>query len=90
MTKPQLTRIQQGAVGEIVSVSVGVMNVYEDSPGVIVATLSIHDPSTKREEDIKVKLGDVVTLGQARYRVVEVAAGSGQNRGHVALAAESP
>jgi hypothetical protein len=51
---------------------VGVMNVWEDQPGAVVAQLSVYDPVSGTDDDIRVRVGDEIAVGSKRYRVVEM------------------
>ena len=83
-------RLQQGTSHELAARRVGVMSVYEDRPGVIVAQLAINDPATNQTQQVEVKAHDDIAIGAAHYRVVEVVAGSGGNRGWLSLAPVTP
>lgn len=83
-------RLQQGTSADLASRRVGVMNVYEDQPGVMVAQLAINDPATGQTQQVEVKVHDDVAIGTAHYRVVQIAAASGGNRGWLSLAPVTP
>ena len=96
MTKPPQpdrsdpVRLQQGSSHDVASRRIGVMSVYEDLPGVIVAQLAINDPATNQTQQLEVKTNDKITIGAAQYRVVQVVAGSGGNRGWLSIAPVMP
>lgn len=83
-------RLQQGTSADLASRRVGVMSVYEDQPGVLVAQLAINDPATGQTQQVEVKAHDDVAIGAAHYRVVQIAAASGGNRGWLSLAPVTP
>jgi hypothetical protein len=87
---PDTVRLQQGTSHDLASRRVGVMSVYEDKPGVVVAQLAINDPATNQTQQIEVKAHDDVAIGAAHYRVVQIVAGSGGNRGWLSLAPVTP
>lgn len=91
-TKPSAdpVRLQQGASADLASRRVGVMGVYEDSPGVMVAQLAINDPATGQTQQVEVKVHGDVAIGAAHYRVVQIVAASGGNRGWLSLAPVTP
>lgn len=92
-TTPQpadTVRLQQGTIYNLAARRVGVMNVYEDQPGIVVAQLAINDPATKQAQQIEVKAQDEITIGSARYRVIQVAVGSAGNRGWLSIAPVTP
>jgi hypothetical protein len=88
--KPEPVRLQQGSSHELASRRVGVMSVYEDSPGVLVAALAINDPATNQTQQVEVKANDDVAIGAAHYRVVQLVAASGGNRAWLSLAPVTP
>jgi hypothetical protein len=94
MTKPSepadTVRLQQGSSHELAARRVGVMSVYEDHPGVVVAQLAINDPATNQTQQLEVKAHDEVTIGAAHYRVIQLVAGSAGNRGWLSLAPVAP
>jgi hypothetical protein len=83
-------RLQQGTSADLASRRVGVMNVYEDQPGVMVAQLAINDPATGQTQQVEVKVHDDVAIGAAHYRVAQITAASGGNRGWLSLAPVTP
>jgi hypothetical protein len=87
---PGTVRLQQGSSHDIASRRVGVMSVYEDQPGVVVAHLAINDPATNQTQEVEVKAHDDLAIGTAHYRVVELAVGSGGARGWLRLAPVTP
>ena len=94
MTQPSPSadpvRLQQGSSHDLAARRVGVMNVYEDKPGVLVAQLAINDPATDQTQQVEVKEHDEVTIGAAHYRVVQVVAASDGKRGWLSLAPVTP
>jgi hypothetical protein len=83
-------RLQQGTSADLASRRVGVMNVYEDQPGVLVAQLAINDPATGQTQQVEAKVHDDIAIGAAHYRVVEIVAASGGNRGWLSVAPVTP
>jgi hypothetical protein len=88
--QPDTVRLQQGSSHDVASRRVGVMSVYEDAPGVVVAQLAINDPTTNQTQQLEVKADDKITIGAGHYRVVQVVAGSGGNRGWLSIAPVTP
>lgn len=91
-TKPSAdpVRLQQGTIYDLAARRVGVMSVYEDSPGVMVAHLAINDPATGQAQQVEVKVHDDLAVGAAHYRVVQIVAASGGNRGWLSIAPVTP
>lgn len=87
---PDTVRLQQGASHDVAARRVGVVSVYEDQPGVVVANLAINDPATNQTQQIEVKAHDEIAIGAKHYRVVQVVAGSGGNRGWLSIAPVTP
>jgi hypothetical protein len=64
---------------------VGVMNVLEKD-GAVVAHLSVFDPASQKDDDVYVKAGDELAVGDQRYRVVTVVTASGGERAWLEVA----
>jgi len=71
-----LVRFIQGPSYHLAEWHVGVMNVYEDGPGQVVAHLAVYEPATAAEEDLRVRPDDEITIGTQRYRVAALDIGT--------------
>jgi hypothetical protein len=74
--------VSQGAVYCAGGRRVGIVEVSEVD-GAPRAILAVFDPTTKEETDVEVRVGDVVRLGSAAVKIVELAVGQAHLRGHV-------
>jgi hypothetical protein len=64
----------QGLNHGVRSWRVGVMNIWTESAGSPVASLSVYNPATGADGDsVRVHVGDEVTVDGQMYRVVEIA-----------------
>jgi hypothetical protein len=64
-------RLDQGLNYRVNGREVGVMNVFEEG-GSLVVQLSVFDPTTSTDDDIYVRTNDALTVGDQRFRVVDV------------------
>jgi hypothetical protein len=81
-------QLEQGTSHELGGREVGIMNVWPEDDGSIVAQISIHDRATGKSDRVEVKRGEVLTVGAKRYRVADIARGQGNQRAIVTLALE--
>ena len=79
-TSPEARRLQQGLNYNFGSRQVGVMNVWKEQSGSMVASLAIFDPATKLDETVRVRVGDEIAIGVARHRIVKIVAEQGDRR----------
>jgi hypothetical protein len=86
MTTSDPVRLEQGTNNDLAEREVGIMNVYEDEPGVLVAQIAVNDPATSKSERFELRSGATLTVGARQYRVVEIIPARGGERGAVKLA----
>ena len=86
-TTGDVMRLVQAQMYRIGARKVGVMNIWAEAPGgPVVASLAIIDPETRGEEKARVHADDVIDVGTERYRVVQVVAPQGNERGWLEIA----
>ena len=73
----EIRRLRQTANYNFGSRKVGVMNVWREKSGTMVAQLAIFDPATRTDEELRVRVDDEFAVGDERYRVVQIVSGQG-------------
>jgi hypothetical protein len=78
-TSGEIRRLKQTANYNFGSWKVGVMNVWREKAGTMVAQLAIFDPATGKDEELRVRVDDEFAVGEERYRVVEIVSAQGND-----------
>jgi ribosomal protein S16 len=73
----EIRRLRQTANHNFGSRKVGVMNVWREKAGTMVAQLAIFDPATRKDAELRVGVDDEFAVGDERYRVVQIVSAQG-------------
>lgn len=90
MTKQATTgeskRLKQTGNYRFATREVGVMNVWKEQAGTMIAQLSIFDPASNKDDEVRVRVDDEFAIGEERYRVVQITAQQGKEYAWIEIA----
>lgn len=90
MTKQATTgeakRLKQTGNYRFGSRQVGVMNVWREEAGTMIAQISIFDPATKKDDELRVRVDDEIAIGPDRYRVMQIVEPQGKEYAWIEIA----
>ena len=76
--------LEQGKAHDVSHHKIGITNVYE-AGGTKLVSLSVLEPTTRRETPHRLQIGDTLQLGTDSYKITAITLASGAKKGSVTI-----